>query len=148
VKVKRVLGTGSFFRNPLLGVMNLIALSTGQVLKPARMWRAYLRGCQSRNLYAAKTRKAVDADQWESTGQLSADFLEVNTIKSSAGKGASSYRVFSICACCHMHTYHDSNTGISVWGGYRSGTKKRLYPSDKVCKAYRPLLAIIILLKI
>jgi len=97
------LGTGSFLRNPLLGVMNLIALSTGLVLKPARMWRAYLRGCQSRNLYAAKTRKAVDANQWESIGQLSADFLEVNTIKKAAPAKvlqAIEFSLYALVAMC------------------------------------------------
>src|SRR5215510_9187759 len=44
------LGTGSAFVSPVLGVMNLIALSTGLVLRPKRMWKAFRRGCRSRNL--------------------------------------------------------------------------------------------------
>lgn len=35
------LGAGSAFISPMLGIMNLIALSTGLVLKPKRMWRAF-----------------------------------------------------------------------------------------------------------
>src|SRR5215510_16137708 len=50
------LGTGSAFVSPLLGVMNLIALSTGLVLERKRMWIAFLRGCRSRNLYPAAVR--------------------------------------------------------------------------------------------
>ena len=42
------LGTGSMLNSPLLGTMNLIALSTGLVLQPKRMWRAFRRGCRSR----------------------------------------------------------------------------------------------------
>ena len=52
------LGTGSAFVSPLLGVMNLIALSTGLFLKPNRMWRAFTLGCRSLNLYPA-ARRAV-----------------------------------------------------------------------------------------
>ena len=33
--------------------MNVIALSTGLFLEPKRMWRAFKRGCLSRNLYSA-----------------------------------------------------------------------------------------------
>ncbi len=48
------LGTGSAFVSPTLGVMNLIALSTGLVLEPKRMWLAFRRGCMNRNLYPAE----------------------------------------------------------------------------------------------
>ncbi|NQZ33514.1 MAG: hypothetical protein HRU06_19765 [Oceanospirillaceae bacterium] len=72
------LGTGSFLNNPLLGIMNLIALSTGLVLEPARMWQAYLRGCISNNLYRAKTRTAVDENQWQSITQLTGEFVEAS----------------------------------------------------------------------
>jgi len=58
------LGTGSVFVSPMLGVMNLIALSTGLVLEPLRMWRAFRRGCASRNLYPAGIRSDVDGGRW------------------------------------------------------------------------------------
>src|SRR6476620_1487986 len=58
------LGTGSAFVSPLLGVMNLIALSTGLVLEPRRMWRAFLRGCASRNLYPHAVRADIDRGKW------------------------------------------------------------------------------------
>ena len=58
------LGTGSIFVSPVLGVMNLIALSTGLFLEPVRMWRAFRRGCGSRNLYPARRRADVDANRW------------------------------------------------------------------------------------
>ena len=70
------LGTGSMFVSPTLGVMNLIALSTGLVLEPKRMWRAYLRGCRSRNLYPAAMRTDVDAGRWQDVQALRAEVLE------------------------------------------------------------------------
>jgi hypothetical protein len=71
------LGTGSAFVSPLLGVMNLIALSTGLVLEPKRMWRAFRRGCASRNLYAAAVRLDVDAGRWVDVTALRREILEV-----------------------------------------------------------------------
>ncbi|SIR80588.1 hypothetical protein SAMN05878276_0264 [Aquipseudomonas alcaligenes] len=58
------LGTGSMLNSPLLGTMNLIALSTGLVLQPKRMWRAFRRGGRSRNLYPLAMRERIDADHW------------------------------------------------------------------------------------
>ena len=72
------LGTGSFLSSPLLGTMNLIALSTGLVLQRKRMWRAFVRGCRSRNLYPAATRSRVDAGEWKDVAALRATFLEVS----------------------------------------------------------------------
>lgn len=70
------LGSGSIFAHPLLGVMNLIALSTGLVLARARMWRAFERGCRSRNLYAPHSRAAVDAGSWADVAELRVAILE------------------------------------------------------------------------
>ena len=64
------LGTGSLWVSPMLGVMNLIALSTGLVLQPRRMWKAFRRGRRSRNLYPAAIRAAVDAGHWQTIGAL------------------------------------------------------------------------------
>jgi hypothetical protein len=58
------LGTGSLFVNPVLGVMNFIALSTGLVLQPKRMWTAFVRGCHSNNLYRQRDRAKIDAAAW------------------------------------------------------------------------------------
>ncbi len=58
------LGTGSMFVSPILGLMNLIALSTGLFLEPARMWHAFRRGCRGHNLYPARRRADVDANRW------------------------------------------------------------------------------------
>lgn len=38
-------------RKPLISVMNLFALSTGYILSPSKVTRAFYRGCRSRNLY-------------------------------------------------------------------------------------------------
>jgi hypothetical protein len=70
------LGTGSAFVSPMLGVMNLIALSTGLVLEPARMWRAFRRGCASRNLYPAAIRSGVDGGRWADVEALRGALLE------------------------------------------------------------------------
>ena len=64
------LGTGSLMASPTLAFMNLIALSTGLVLEPRRMWRAFARGTRSRNLYARGTRSSVDAGEWQNVAQL------------------------------------------------------------------------------
>ena len=73
------LGTGSAFLSPTLGVMNLIALSTGLFLEPKRMWRAFLRGCASRNLYPVTVRAAVDAGRWQDVTALQREFLEASS---------------------------------------------------------------------
>ncbi len=65
------LGTGSFFANPILGVMNLIALSTGIFLDRHAMWHAYKKGCNSSNLYKPKARKEIDDGIWSSVTDLS-----------------------------------------------------------------------------
>ncbi len=71
------LGTGSARISPLLGMMNLIALSTGLVLEPRRMWRAFESGCRSRNLYAASERADVDDGRWSNLDELRQYSLEV-----------------------------------------------------------------------
>jgi len=71
------LGTGSALVSSMLGIMNLIALSTGLVLEPKRMWRAFRRGCISRNLYPAAVRADVDSGRWENVVALRAEVLEV-----------------------------------------------------------------------
>jgi hypothetical protein len=71
------LGTGSFLNSPLLGVMNLIALSTGLALQPRRMWRAFVLGTKSRNLYSAARRAEVDSGRWGTVAELRAHCLDV-----------------------------------------------------------------------
>jgi hypothetical protein len=71
------LGTGSAFQSPILGLMNLIALSTGLVLAPGRMWRAYARGSRSDNLYGAEMRASIDGGRWNDVASLRAKVLEV-----------------------------------------------------------------------
>ena len=64
------LGSGSAFVSPTLGLMNLIALSTGLVLNHKRRWRAFLLGCNSRNLYPAALRTDVDSGRWPDVAAL------------------------------------------------------------------------------
>jgi len=89
------LGTGSFLKSPLLGVMNLIALSTGLVLEPRRMWLAFVRGCQSENLYSQKVRQAVDDNEWQNIAEIKSDFLEINEYKKIRGARAFEFLVYS-----------------------------------------------------
>ncbi|RZG65496.1 hypothetical protein EXE25_13150 [Acinetobacter bouvetii] len=70
------LGTGSMFRHPILGVMNLIALSTGFFLKPKRIVHAYGRGLMSSNTYDLKTRQWIDANGDAPFSQLKQKKLE------------------------------------------------------------------------
>lgn len=70
------LGTGSAFVSPMLGGMNLIALSTGLALEPRRMWRAFRRGCTSRNLYRAADRAALDSGHWPDVAALRHELVE------------------------------------------------------------------------
>jgi hypothetical protein len=71
------LGSGSALVSPTLGAMNLIALSTGLVLEPRRMWRAFRLGCTSRNLYRADVRERVDAGAWADLAALRSACLAV-----------------------------------------------------------------------
>lgn len=73
------LGTGSMLNSPLLGTMNLIALSTGLVLEPKRMWRAFQRGWQSRNLYPLAQRQQIDSEHWPDLAALRRSLLDGRT---------------------------------------------------------------------
>ena len=75
------LGSGSAFTSPTLGIMNLIALSTGLVLQPRRMWRAFVRGTKSLNLYSAKVRADVDAGRWADVAELRRYCLAVTPMR-------------------------------------------------------------------
>ena len=73
------LGTGSMFVSPILGTMNLIALSTGWVLDRKRAWDAFCRGKHSRNLYGRKARERLDRGDWRSVADLTDELLDVHT---------------------------------------------------------------------
>ncbi|MGH8581642.1 MAG: hypothetical protein ACREWG_02410, partial [Gammaproteobacteria bacterium] len=92
------LGSGSFLVSPLLGVMNLIALSTGLVLEPRRMWRAFWRGCLSRNLYPAAVRGEVDGGRWPAVSLLRAEVLELRPDPDAAAVRAVEFGVYASLA--------------------------------------------------
>ncbi|WP_227518793.1 hypothetical protein [Acinetobacter sp. ANC 4169] len=73
------LGTGSMFRHPILGVMNLIALSTGFFLKPKRIVQAYWRGLISSNTYDAHSRQWIDAHGDSPLSELKRLKLEIKS---------------------------------------------------------------------
>lgn len=72
------LGSGSMLICPTLGLMNLIALSTGLFLEPKRMWWAFRRGCSSRSLYPASVRADVDAGRWATLDELRGYVVETS----------------------------------------------------------------------
>jgi hypothetical protein len=92
------LGTGSAFVSPMLGVMNLIALSTGLALEPRRMWRAFRRGCASRNLYPQPARADIDRGKWIDIDGLRRDILETRPSTGPAPLRAVEFGVYSAIA--------------------------------------------------
>jgi hypothetical protein len=92
------LGTGSAFVSPMLGVMNLIALSTGLVLEPRRMWRAFRRGCASRNLYPHAVRADIERGKWLDMDGLRRDILETRPSIGPAPLRAVEFGVYSAIA--------------------------------------------------
>jgi hypothetical protein len=76
------LGSGSMFVSPLLGAMNLIALSTGWVLERERMWGGFCRGKRSESLYRKPRRKRVDAGAWQGIDALRDAVLDVKPVRS------------------------------------------------------------------
>jgi hypothetical protein len=92
------LGTGSAFVSPTLGIMNLIALSTGLVLEPRRMWRAFMRGCASRNLYPQAVRADIDRGKWIDIEALRKDILEVKPSMGRAPLRAAEFAVYCTIA--------------------------------------------------
>ncbi len=94
------LGSGSAFVSSTLGFMNLIALSTGLALKPRRMWRAFVRGTKSRNLYCAAVRADVDAGRWVDLPALREQFLEVTEMRGPLALRVAEFVIYSIIAMC------------------------------------------------
>ena len=92
------LGSGSAFVSPTLGLMNLIALSTGLVLEPKRMWRAFARGCRSRNLYSAPVRAAVDAGRWPDVAALRRQVLEVRLSRGPVALRVTEFGLYALLA--------------------------------------------------
>lgn len=71
------LGSGSMRQSPMLGLMNLVALSTGWVLDRDKMWVAYERGLCSKNLYGRDHRRDIDNGRWSSVDALRREVLDV-----------------------------------------------------------------------
>lgn len=92
------LGTGSMWQSPLLGIMNLIALSTGFFLAPQQMWHAYKRGTKSRHLYRKRDRQKIDENYWQSIADLKDDFLEIRPVQLYFGVRAVEYVVYLLLA--------------------------------------------------
>ncbi|HJW47049.1 MAG TPA: hypothetical protein VJ484_11245 [Lysobacter sp.] len=102
------LGTGSVLASPMLAFMNLIALSTGLVLAPGRMWRAFVRGTRSRNLYSKDTRTRIDSGHWQSVSRLRESVLEVRPATASWSPPR---RVEFVCYCIVAMAIH---AGIAI----------------------------------
>lgn len=94
------LGSGSAFMSPMLGGMNLIALSTGLVLQPRRMWRAFVRGTKSRNLYRPAVRADVDAGRWPDLVSLRAYCLDSEKARGLLPVRVVEFGVYCVLAMC------------------------------------------------
>ena len=94
------LGSGSMLLSPTLGFMNLIALSTGLLLEPKRMWRAFRRGCASLNLYPARARADVDAGRWATVDELRSYVLETSPRRLPLPVRAVEFAGYSAVALC------------------------------------------------
>ena len=70
------LGTGSLL-HPVLMFMNLIAISTALAVSPVRVFKAYLLGCKSRNLYCPKVRQQIESGAFQNIDQLQQAFVNV-----------------------------------------------------------------------
>ncbi len=70
------LASGSMRVSPVLGLMNLIALSTGWFVDRKRMWKAYCRGLESKNLYSDSMRKRLADGEWQSMDELRSELLD------------------------------------------------------------------------
>jgi hypothetical protein len=92
------LGAGSALISPTLGLMNLIALSTGLVLQPKRMWQAFRRGCRSQCLYPSKVRDLVDVGHWPDVAALQRAFLEVRGASAPLTLRATEFALYSAAA--------------------------------------------------
>jgi len=68
------LGTGSLL-HPILMFMNLIAISTALAVSPRRVFKAYLIGCKSKNLYCPKVRKRIDSGELDYIKDLKKEFV-------------------------------------------------------------------------
>jgi hypothetical protein len=68
------LGTGSMLY-PILMFMNLIAISTALAINPKRVFRAYLLGCKSRNLYCPFVRRRIDNGELTEIEQIKREFV-------------------------------------------------------------------------
>lgn len=94
------LGSGSAFVSPVLGFMNLIALSTGLVLQPRRMWRAFVRGINSRNLYRPRVRADVDSGRWRDLASLREYCLDNRQTRGLLPLRAAEFGVYCVFAMC------------------------------------------------
>jgi hypothetical protein len=104
------LGTGSTFVSPVLGMMNVIALSTGLFLEPRRMWRAFQLGCASRNLYPVQWRARVDDGAWPDLAKLRAA-----TLGTRASDGGSALRIAEFaCYCVTAMLFHAAIAGPAL----------------------------------
>jgi len=68
------LGTGSLL-HPILMFMNLIAISTALAVSPRRVFKAYLLGCKSKNLYCPNVRHRIDTGVLDDIDELRKEFV-------------------------------------------------------------------------
>jgi hypothetical protein len=117
--------------------MNLIALSTGLVLAPGRMWRAYARGSRSDNLYGAEMRASIDGGRWNDVASLRAKTLEVRGASPALPFRVIAFGVYGLVAMI-IHTalavpavimrfFTDTMLGASVFQAFKPTRRTDLY---------------------
>jgi hypothetical protein len=95
------LGTGSMSQ-PIIGFMNLVALSTGFALAPAKVRAAFAAGLRSRNLYGKAEQDALSAGQFASIAAVEAACLDARPPRRGAFL-AMLELAFYVLAACVIH---------------------------------------------
>jgi hypothetical protein len=114
------LGTGSFL-HPVLMFMNLIAISTALAVAPVRVFKAYLLGCKSRNLYCPKVRKRIDSGELDNIDELKRAFVNCRCGDHWIALKAVPFLVFAVVAALiHLVLVVTALLYKKIWGRYFS----------------------------
>jgi len=115
------LGTGSML-HPILMFMNLIAISTALAVCPKRVFKAYLLGCKSKNLYCPKVRRRIDSGELNDTEQLKNEFLNCRCSDGRVVLKMIPFVIFAVLSVViHILLVVPALLYKKVWGKYFSG---------------------------
>jgi len=114
------LGTGSLL-HPILMFMNLIAISTALAVAPRRVFKAYLVGCKSRNLYCPKIRRKIDSGELSTIEQLQQEFVNCRCSDAWVAIKMIPFIVYALLSfVIHLILVVPSLIYKKVWGKYFS----------------------------